>query len=94
MNGPTGFHEGERSSPLAMALARSWHVWLPTPLPIPSNAIASRPSRERRAVTTDDEVKIMTQEAKKRANRPPVPVLTPFRRSTEEVPCRSSQKPT
>ena len=53
MNGPTGFHDGERSSPLAMALARSWHVWLSTPLPIPPNAIASSPSRERPAVATD-----------------------------------------
>ena len=94
MNGQTGFHDGARSSPLAMALARSWHVWLSTPLPMLPDATASRPSREPPAVATDDGVKIMTQEAKRKANRPPVPVSTPFHRSTEEVPCRSSQKTT
>ncbi len=94
MSGPTGFHDGERSSPLAMALARSRHVWLSMPLPIPPNAIASSPSRQRPVVATADEVKNMNQEAKRKANRPPVPVLTPFRRPTKEVPCRSSQKTT
>ena len=69
-------------------------MWLSMPLPIPPNAIASSPSRQRPVVATADEVKNMNQEAKRKANRPPVPVLTPFRRPTKEVPCRSSQKTT